>query len=138
MNRALRSHISYVVGLSLLLSSCATSSSSKQMIPAERISRDPVVSEYRDVPLPRGNWRAECFLLFDQAQTYRAVQLAGIGLTTLGLIGALLSDDNEVVETASQVATAVGTLTQLGAGTAASVKEHQANERGCVEDSAGR
>jgi hypothetical protein len=44
-----------------------------------------------------------------------------------------LSKDNEVLETASQVATAVGTLTQLGAGTAAQVKEYQARERGCVD-----
>ncbi len=119
-----------IIVASLVGAGCATPAP-RPMIPAERISREPVPSEYRDAPLRPGAWRAECYLLYESVQTYRAVQLAGIGLTTLGIIGALLSKDDETLQAASQVATAVGTLTQLGAGTAAQVKEHEAAERGC-------
>jgi hypothetical protein len=103
------------------------------MIPAERISREPVPEAFMDVPIRGDNWRAECHLLFESMQTARAVQLAGVGLTTLGIVGALLAGDDEVAQTASQIATAAGMVTQLGAGTVADVKARSAYERGCVD-----
>lgn len=122
--------LALVVALVLAVGSgCAAPQ--RPMIPAERIAREPVPSGYIDTTAVRGELSVECYLILNAAQDYRAVQLAGVGMTTLGIIGALVSRESELIQTASQVAVAAGTFTQLVAGSAAMVKDQQAYERGC-------
>lgn len=105
----------------------------RPMIPAERISQNPVPSGWVDTTAIRADLPIECYLLMNSARDYRTVQMAGIGVTTLGIIGALATEEESTLGAISQVATLVGTVTQLAAGTGAMVKENQAIERGCFD-----
>ncbi len=132
-------HILLLAAAVLLLTAAGCASISRedpQMMPPERVVEYDEEADFSPVvghgaPRAAGGAHArQCRELRESIDSYRTAYAVGAGLTGIGLIVALLSDD-ETVQDIAGVAAVSGTMTQASAATAVENTADEARELGC-------
>ena len=126
-----------LAGLLLLTAGCASLTREEpEMMPTERVVEyeeeadlSPVVGY--GAPVVGGDAHGrQCRELRERIEDYRTAYAVGAGLTGIGLIISLLSDDETVQDVAGAAAVS-GTVAQASAATAVENTSDEARELGC-------